>query len=190
MGQIQNAIDGLVTKSLAAAVGKKIDEASAEGKAYAAQENAAKALDEAVGASKEVIAAQKMASAKQKELDAKVGKYGLKVGYTEDGEEEILIPSGNKLSKNPLSRERQLNLVYDAQSMRNKAREANRYAMEKAKFKTEQYEAFKDRVELLAKKAKMDPSTLNRYLQAEEDFKTNVNYRDLQEILDGGKKNG
>lgn len=192
MGQIQNSIDGLVTKSLVAAVGGNVIN---EDKAHAAQDKANEYYNtEVKQADKASMDAERKwveAAAKRDELGEKYGaefetiKEGPLLGST-----TVTSVDESKLSKNPLTQKSQKNRLIMANYDYNKALQANKAATRELDLKKDQYEAFKKRAKMLSKKAKI-PMSKALSPEAEKDRKLMWTAEWVDEnFLKGGKKDG
>lgn len=192
MGQIQNSIEGLAGKFAMAKAGNALIQSDKEMQAIQAQDKATAALDDKAKADETALTTDVYKLRAKQELESKASKYGL-LHDDKGGVITQFFPADAKFSKNKAVRQNQINSITASQHRLDKAIEANDYAKQVADFKNTQYEIFKKRAKMLAKKAKMDPSTLIDFQKAEENYKLSLDNRwsmpdALKKTLEGGKK--
>lgn len=187
MGQIQNATAGLVDKVLLTTVGSAVTREDRKNKAIEAQDKAnLYSNTEVKDAYMKHLDAEKAFAEAEGEKDVVFEKYGVKPEVSKhDGSILNDAPDESKLSKNPISRQKQLNRIRGATRDFNIANEANKAAQKELDFKKAQYETFRERAELLSKRAKINmPEVLS------EQERTNKEIAWYNEYTRGGKKNG
>lgn len=195
MGQIQNSIDSLIAKSIAAAVGKNLTDEAAVTKAYAAQDKANEyyntEVKQADRASLDAGKALGEALAKRDKLGE---KYGAEFELIREGPllggETVASVDESKLSKNPLTQKSQVGRLVKANYDYNMALQANMAATQQLNLKKKQYEAFKERAEKLSRKADVPMSTA--FSPEAEERKKMLNTMEWanETFLKGDKKGG
>lgn len=209
MGQIQKATEGLVNKLLVTKAGSdliksnkevqameaKVKEIEAQNKAYEAQDKASEYFDTEVKkadrASLDADKALGEAYAKRNELGNKYGaEFEPFVSNGGSTGERVASVDESKMSKNPLTQKSQMNRLVMANYDYNVALKANTAATNQLNLKKDQYEAFKERAELLSKKAGVPMSkALSPEAEKNKRLVWTSEWMD-ENFLKGGKKNG